>query len=263
MTRISTTIYYFSATGNTLSIARRMAQSMEAPLIPMAQGVKTPCASERIGLLFPIYFWGLPRTAVHFIRGLPIVCPNPYIFAIATCGGFPGGALGMAENLLNQRGLRLSYGTAIPSVANFIEEYNPRSKSAAARIQRADDMAQKAAGEILCKAENRIPRFSLKDRIFYGIYEHFKLDQDEGFRADGRCTGCGVCARVCPSGNISLKQGKPEFHHRCEHCTACIHWCPQKALQWKRATVKRRRYHHPDIRLEDIVIPGERERKEV
>lgn len=256
----ATTIYYFSATGNTLRIARLMAEQMDARLIPMAGNRNAVCESGRIGLLFPVYFWGLPRTAARFIRGLSVSSPNPYIFTAATCAGLPGGALGMAQNLLSERGLPLAYGVTVRSAANFIEEYNPWPKDAGKLLRRADQQALEAAQAILRGELRPVPAFSLKDRLFYGVYQRFKLDRDEGFWADARCTGCGVCARVCPNGNISLKEGRPVFRRRCEHCTACIHWCPQKALQWKSATARRRRYHHPEISLKDMFQPDNPER---
>ena len=59
--------------------------------------------------------------------------------------------------------------------------------------------------------------------------------------------------RICPSRNIVLKNEKPEFQHRCEHCVACIICCPQQAIQWKHATQKRVRYRNPGVSVHDII----------
>lgn len=250
---MTSTIYYFSATGNTLHIAKIMADKMGAELLPMTSSMGAVCDSGRIGFLFPTYFWGAPRTVVSFINKLNITAQNPYIFAVSTCGGVPGGVLGFTQQLLARRNLQLSYGKTITSVANFIEKYNPRVKSAAKLTNRAEQAAEQAAEQIMAGVHTKIRRATLIDKRFYKIYTDQKLDQDRGFHADGRCTGCGICANVCPNRNIVIKDGRPEFQHHCEHCTACIHWCPQTALQWNNSTQTRSRYHHPAVSLKEIV----------
>ncbi|MBN1673737.1 MAG: hypothetical protein JXR37_22005 [Kiritimatiellae bacterium] len=46
---------------------------------------------------------------------------------------------------------------------------------------------------------------------------------------------------------------KPSWLHRCEQCLACLHWCPQEAIQVGKKTVGRARYHHPDVRARDLM----------
>jgi formate hydrogenlyase subunit 6/NADH:ubiquinone oxidoreductase subunit I len=62
--------------------------------------------------------------------------------------------------------------------------------------------------------------------------------------SDG-CTGCGLCARGCPSGNIAMEAAsgasgaeagaaasdKPVFVGRCAVCLRCFYICPNKALR--------------------------------
>lgn len=44
------------------------------------------------------------------------------------------------------------------------------------------------------------------------------------------CTGCGLCASVCPMGNIMMKEGKPHSDNRCTMCYRCISSCPNQAI---------------------------------
>ncbi len=75
---------------------------------------------------------------------------------------------------------------------------------------------------------------------------------DNGIRVGGGCNGCGTCLKVCPAGNIRMKDGRPEFLHACEMCFACDEWCPRSAIQhWGRA--EGIKYHHPEAKLMDML----------
>lgn len=50
-------------------------------------------------------------------------------------------------------------------------------------------------------------------------------------RAGDTCTGCGLCARQCPAGNIALREGRPVFGNRCNLCLACAYGCPARAIR--------------------------------
>ncbi|MBN1128588.1 MAG: 4Fe-4S binding protein [Chitinispirillaceae bacterium] len=47
-----------------------------------------------------------------------------------------------------------------------------------------------------------------------------------------KCTGCGICAKRCPSGAIIMDGGKAEIHmQKCIHCGTCHSVCPQEAVR--------------------------------
>ena len=46
-----------------------------------------------------------------------------------------------------------------------------------------------------------------------------------------RCTGCGTCRRVCPSGAVCLRAGRPVFDSgKCIGCAHCGVFCPENAF---------------------------------
>jgi len=47
-----------------------------------------------------------------------------------------------------------------------------------------------------------------------------------------RCTGCGACVEVCPTGALTLVDGKAYLDEAlCKGCEACIQACPIGALR--------------------------------
>ena len=48
---------------------------------------------------------------------------------------------------------------------------------------------------------------------------------------EARCTGCGLCRDVCPTGAISVVDGVARVEHSlCQECEACLSACPNGAL---------------------------------
>ncbi|MDE7373275.1 MAG: EFR1 family ferrodoxin, partial [Clostridia bacterium] len=45
------------------------------------------------------------------------------------------------------------------------------------------------------------------------------------------CVSCSKCAKVCPRGNITMKDGKPKFGGHCVGCMACAFLCPKDAVR--------------------------------
>ncbi|MCD8325310.1 MAG: EFR1 family ferrodoxin [Lachnospiraceae bacterium] len=85
------------------------------------------------------------------------------------------------------------------------------------------------------------------------------VDRDStegGFYTTDACTQCGICEKICQAGNIHLTDKGVEWGHDCQQCMTCIMWCPQKAVRHPNVPEKRRRYHHPDITLADMIQSG-------
>lgn len=246
-------IYYFSATGNSLYAARAVGAALGGcTVVPMEPDGALPEGMERIGIVFPVFWWGLPKRVIEFASSLNFSGNrDAYVFAVATCGGSRGGALPQLGSLLQKKGHSLDYSIVVPMVGNYVIEYNIPS-SADGKLQKAQARLETAAQDIAqkkkAKAPVGIPGSGLINSKFLAKVENL----DGNFSVSGDCISCGTCSRVCPVENIRMEDGKPTFLHHCENCLACLHWCPQAAIDYAGKTTNRGRYHHPSVSLADI-----------
>jgi ferredoxin len=59
------------------------------------------------------------------------------------------------------------------------------------------------------------------------------LSQDV-IRNDSRCTHCGACVTVCPSGALVLEPSTRKVHfyeNKCIACELCVKACPTRAME--------------------------------
>ena len=74
------------------------------------------------------------------------------------------------------------------------------------------------------------------------------------YKVTNECTGCGICSKVCPVGNITQKENnKPVFKYNCESCLACANNCPQNAIQLKIQKSKDR-FRNSEVTLNEIIV---------
>ncbi len=254
---MNTRIFYFTAAGNSLYIARRLSEKLGGCAVAsMASRVPQEAVGgpgNAVGFVFPVFFVGLPRLVAGYIKNL-VLLPGTYCFSLISHGGSPMDTLGMLEDLLAGKGLRLSYGRGVKMPNTYLFKNQAAVGGAADRLfNSAERTIEAAAADITARTVKRIGRFgrSLTRKYNALLYEDME-EWDEHFRAEDACSGCGLCSEICPADNIRMIDGRPAWQHRCERCLACIHWCPLSAIEYGRYTVNRRRYHHPEVSAADM-----------
>lgn len=257
---MSNLIYYFSGTGNSLQVAQDIALQLgDTEVLPMTKvNTSLEITAERIGLVFPVYFWGLPLAVVKFIEELKI-SGTPYIFAAATYGVWAGKALEQAEELLKKKGSAINYGLLVHMPDNYIIWYGARSEQVQQRLFAKEKVKVEKAAAVISQKQSKglekspygVDRLLTKPVYTAQIFNSATMDKK--FSADNQCTGCGLCERKCPVNNIQLVDGKPQWQHHCELCLACIQYCPKKAIDYNGKTQNRAQYVNPNVKLPSLV----------
>lgn len=255
-------LYYFTGTGNSLKIAKDLAAQLgDAEIIPIAKVIDQPTispAADRVGIIFPVYMWGLPLIVANFARKLQV--PRlTYVFAITNYGGFPAGTLPLLQDILAANKINLSAGFAIRMPGNYTPMYGANSPETQQKNFAGEAVKIKEIAEIVKNRKNEriYANNPLVNYLFTNfIYKHGSLkipEGDKSFWVDNKCNSCGICEKACPVRNIKMTDGKPVWLHHCEQCVACLQWCPQEAIQVGKNTATRKRYHQPDITVQDIM----------
>lgn len=252
-------LFYFSGTGNSLDLARDLARNLDDTELVSISTVSTETIdinADTVGFVFPVYAWGVPRIMAEFIKKLKF-SGNEYVFAVVTCGGQPAGTLPQLAELLKAKGVTLKAGFAVIQPTNYIlwNEALPEEKQAAMFAAKAERLP----GILdVIRAQKSMPLEQGSAVTNFVLGQIYKLSvkgfptSDKSFWVTEQCNNCGQCMRLCPRANISLAGGRMHWHGDCEMCLSCIQWCPREAIQYKKKTIGRKRYHHPGVKIADF-----------
>ncbi len=262
-------IFYFTGTGNSWAVANTLAEAISEKLYSMSGELERAGAGgplhyemeeqELLGFVYPVYAWGPPRIVQEFVQRLEISCDRrspdgkPYVFSIATCGAEEGRTTQILAQALQQKGLPLDAGFTLVMPNNYIIGADVDTKEVQKQKLQEASVKLEEFARILRQRKPGV--FQLIPGRFSGIKSGWinRLFQSRGrttkyFNVTDRCNGCGLCASSCPMRSITMDEVKdePVWQGSCEQCFACIHRCPQQAIQYGKGTERKGRYVHPE-----------------
>lgn len=235
--------------------------------------------NERLGFVFPVHGWRVPKLVREFISKMKILRESsdatvenkakaddslknrPFAYCVCTAGD----SIGLTIENLNEviflnpslqalgiTEVSSSYSLIMPEsyIGLPFMDVDPKERE----IRKKENAAQELA--VVCEeifdrkegisrlVKGPIPWFFTK--VVGGFFENV-LITDKRFHVEkDRCVKCGICANVCPVGDI--KGGHGEYpvwlHHKdCLTCFTCYHHCPHHAIEFGNQTQKKGQYY--------------------
>ncbi|MCU6747291.1 EFR1 family ferrodoxin [Faecalicatena acetigenes] len=264
-------IFYFSGTGNTLWAAKKIAHRLSGEchgIMEYAAEKSVEIKDDRIGFVFPVYMNDIPWVVKAFLMEISLHNPK-YIFAVLTSSsGKHGKAVKNLEKVLQWKNASLSavFDLAMPgncmpgNVSKDTEklEKAPEKVEQIIKAIRANTRnvkqklkENKISGKISRASAGSLSADFVTSSWFYG--QGMAGAAMKPYPNTEKCTGCRICEKVCPTGNIQIRDRKAVHGGCCAACYACYHWCPEQAYTISMPVLRgRKQYHHPDISWEDI-----------
>ncbi|MFN2273070.1 MAG: EFR1 family ferrodoxin [Anaerolineae bacterium] len=261
-------IYYFSGSGNSLAVARDMAENLDARLIPVVSALdqeRVDSEADSIGVVFPIYDFKPPEVVETFIRKLEDIDAK-YLFAVCTYGIAPSSSLKYLDKVIKSCGGHLSAGFAVgmphsgvgggaltqAERESMLENWKGRCEAVCEHTNARKEGTIESSSLLLGFLNPRILKM-MPSALKLVLRMLLKGTDSLAFTASEDCNGCGVCERVCPMKNVEMVDDRPVWSDNCAGCFACLHWCPQEAISLGGLDMNIKTYHHPDVKISDMM----------
>ena len=245
-------IIYFSSTGNSKYVAKRIAE----PINEWTRSITAIDFGDRIevkkknvfGIVCPTYFYGIPINIEEFFNKIKLVVePDTYCFFVTTYGSDSGHPEVFIEKTLGERGIELSACFSVKMPDNYTPMFDVSDKDAIDGVLKA---AEPQIDEIIEHVKNRDKGnfITSKTKTTYDdARAHYnEARKTSNFTVSDDCVGCMLCAKRCPSRSIQMVGGRPKWvKDECTLCLGCLHRCPQFAIQYGDKTKAHGQYKNP------------------
>lgn len=242
-------IFYFSGTGNTWYAAGALQKALgleQTKCISIENSDLTDeyltdmiNKAEQVIIGYPIYGSKAPEPMARFISRLPILERKKPVAVFCTQAFMSGDGANYLEKDLLEKGYYLTQTLELKMSNNFyipifIRAFKVGNQE---KINKRNAKAVKEINEFAGCIRNRQKSVKVVNWVnqFLGDFQRKEIDKhitkvNEALYADESCIKCGLCVKLCPEKNISLKD-KVKFSDGCVACMRCYQACPISAVQ--------------------------------
>ena len=250
-------IFYFTATGNSLYAAEKLAAATNDRLVSISKALRDEqfdfdvTGDEYLGFVVPTFAWTLPGAAALFIKKLNLTgYKSQYVYGVFTCGASSGSESAALATLLMEKsiGYNGSFDLVMPD--NFIIWSEvPSPARLEAILDNTDRTLEKIIAAVRAKKDGTIGTGKPKD-LYMPLEDISTSKNNSKFHVTDACIGCGLCMTLCPMRCIKPDDNcHPVWEGRCTMCLTCLHRCPSKAIQYGSDTQNKGRYVNPRVKL--------------
>ncbi len=246
-------VLYFSATGNTEYVARKLAQELNDRSLDLRERIRNNDYTDILSkkpfvICAPVYVCEPPRFLISFLRSTRLKGSRDVYF-VFTSGGYSGISDFITRLLIMKKKMRYKGSASITMPRNYIAN-NTYPELETSEIEKRILEASIFTGEIANKIRSGE---KLKSRHIW-LWEilvtlpvnpawYYLFQKVKYFHVSNACISCGKCEQLCPLNVITLRNGKPEWNGKsCAHCMGCIQNCPVCAIEYGHVTQKKKRY---------------------
>ena len=240
-------ILYFSGTGNSLYIAKKIKESLGGDVLYIPNYKGDGSEFEKIIVVTPIYSYGMPK---HVYELLPRLDKSKELIVVQNYGGMVGGADYFMLQYCKKCGLNIKAIHVLKMPENFTVTFTVPKFYIKSTLKKADGAIEKVIEKIKAGVICIPKKKSTKEKTYLTNMSNWHIIGNR-FCVSEDCVKCGKCVKVCPVGNIEFKDGKPQFGDKCVACLGCYHRCPKKAIRYLKKK-KKDRYVNPFINEKEI-----------
>lgn len=232
---------YFSGTGNTKFCVDKFLKeygcSKSSFSIEDSEALERIKNDDEIVMGYPVQYSNIPKILRDYIVNNRYVWKGKNIFIIATMGLFSGDGAGISARLLKNYGAVIVGGLHLKMPDSICDE------RALKRSFEHNKRIVVKATEKICNCVGNIkngkpPQEGLGavnhlaglfgQRLYF--WEKTQKYTDRLKINSLKCIGCGLCERLCPMGNIAVKNGIAVSGDKCTMCYRCISKCPEQVI---------------------------------
>ena len=247
-------VFYFSGTGNSRFVAKRIAEAVSQEAVDITTYTKTMDRPEFTDtgvyvFVCPSYMSAPARAMTDFVgwAGFP---SGVKAYFIVTCAASMGITPRVASEICEKKGLQYMGAAQIEMPQNYIALFTTKEVEENINIiEKAEIEIDRIAplilnGKVLETKKIGSVEYSVTKWVRDVYYKDFM--KTKKFKATDKCISCQKCVKVCPLSNITMKDGKPSWGNKCTHCMACINQCPKDAIEYGKGTAGKPRYKGPE-----------------
>ena len=242
-------VLYFSGTGNSRYVAKKIAEDSGDELVSIGQKLKSGDFSEirsEKPLVFvgPVYAGRLPRVMDDYIRKTKFSGTQRAYFVV-TCAQTPWVTVQYVEKMCGEKGFALLGFNSVVMPQGYLAGGGTQPKEVNDKILKAAEPKIISIAETIRDKQmlpKEQPGKAMMSKVLNPIMYSMMISA-KSFRVTDKCGGCGKCVQRCPLNNIKLTNGKPVWGDQCTHCMACIAGCPNEAIEYGKKTVGKPRYY--------------------